>query len=339
MRIQVNGRYLHQRVTGMQRYAREIVSRLADAMDVIQPRQEGKGVRGHLWEQMVLPSRLNKGLLWSPSTTGPLAVKHQVVTIHDTAFVDQPQCFTRAFAAWYQYLVPRLARRVRKIITVSNFSKERIADYCRIPLDKIVAIHSGVDPRFQPVEPSRVEETRQRLGLPAQYVLFVGNLEPRKNLLRLLQAWHTLPHQQLGLSLVLVGTKQHVFRDIGLTEPPQAVHFAGYLDDADLPTVYSGAEMFVFPSIYEGFGFPVLEAMACGVPVVCSNNTSLPEVAGTAAHFIDPYDIESIADGILRVAQDETLRATLREAGLANAKRFTWQSTIDATWRTFEEAA
>src|SRR5688572_9271555 len=128
MRVHVNGRYLVQRVTGQQRYAREIVARLAERMDIIEPPAASKGYRGHLWEQLALPRRVNGQLLWSPSTTGPLAVRRQVVTIHDCAFFDQAHCFSRAFAAWYQFLVPRLARAARRIVTVSEFSKQRIVE-------------------------------------------------------------------------------------------------------------------------------------------------------------------------------------------------------------------
>ena len=132
MQVHVNGRYLVQRITGQQRYAREIVARLADRADVIAPAGSAKGIRGHLWEQLALPRRLRGGLLWSPSATGPLAVRQQVVTIHDCAFVDQANSYSRTFAAWYQFLIPRLARSIRRIITVSEFSKHRIVDVCHV---------------------------------------------------------------------------------------------------------------------------------------------------------------------------------------------------------------
>lgn len=336
--VKVNGRFRVHRVTGMQRYAIEITRRLGARVEVIAPRGRAQGIRGHLWEQGVLGSRLRGSLLWSPCQTGPLGVGRQVVTIHDCAFVDQPHCFSRAFAAWYQWLVPRLARRVRRIITISRFSRDRIADHCRVPVEKIDTIYSGVDPRFRPHTPEEIDAVKRRLSLPERYVLCVGSLEPRKNLRRLLEAWSLLPHQQLGLSLVLAGAKGHVFGDAGLPAPPPAVHLPGYLDDETLPAVYAGAEAFVFPSIYEGFGLPLLEAMASGTPVVCSNNTALPEVAGAAAVFVDAYDIESIAQGIRTLCEDESLRSRLRDAGLARAKDFTWERTTEATWQSLQAA-
>lgn len=336
MQVQVNGRYLAQRLTGQQRYAREIVSRLADKLHVIEPAGRAKGVRGHLWEQAVLPWRLSRQLLWSPSASGPLSVRHQVVTIHDCAFFDQAACFSRAFAAWYQFLIPRLAKSSRRIITISQFSKQRIVELCRVPAEKVVVIDCGVDHKFREHTADEIAAVKSRLGLPDRYVLCVGSLEPRKNLSRLLAAWQQVQPQLGELSLVLVGAKGQVFRDAGLTAAPPAVHLAGYLSDDVLPAVYAGAEFFAYPSIYEGFGLPVIEAMASGVPVLTSNVTSLPEVAGDAAELVDPYSASSIAAGLLRLATDGALRQQLRSRGLARARRFDWDRVAAETWQVLE---
>jgi len=339
MHVQVNGRYLVQRLTGQQRYAHEIVSRLQNRLDIIAPPAKSRGVRGHLWEQISLPRRMRSDLLWSPSTTGPLAVKQQVVTIHDCAYFDQANCFSRSFAAWYQFLVPRLARAARRIIAVSEYSKQRIVELCRVPADKVAVIYNGVGKQFRPHSTDEVAIARTKLGLPQRYALCVGSLEPRKNLARFLQAWQQVQPRLDGLSLVLVGAKSHVFRDIGLAQPPAGVQLAGYLDDELLPAVYAGAEFFVYPSIYEGFGLPVIEAMASGVPVITSNVTSLPEVGGDAAMFVDPLCVESIAAGIENMAQSEQLRSELSRQGIARAERFDWQRTADETWQVLESAA
>jgi len=332
----VNGRYRVQRLTGVQRYAREIVSRW-EPVPVFQPKLGGKGVGGHLWEQFRLPT-LARGTLWSPGTTGPLAVSRQVVTIHDTAFVDRAECFTRAFAAWYQWLVPRLARRVRKIITVSEFSKRRIVEYCQVPEEKVEVILSGVGPQFQPQPAAKIKLAREQLKLPGRYALCVCSLEPRKNLLRLLQSWAAMPNRPEDLHLVLVGAKGHVFSDIGLDSPPANVHLAGYVADDLLPALYAGAEFFAFPSLYEGFGLPVLEAMACGTPVLCSNTTSLPEVAGTAAVLVNPLEQDSIAAGLQQLADDSTLRNRLRDEGLERVKSFCWDESAQRTWNVLVAA-
>ncbi|WP_254512549.1 glycosyltransferase family 4 protein [Anatilimnocola floriformis] len=326
----VNGRYQLQRVTGIQRYAQEIVSRW-EPVPILKPAKGGKGAGGHLWEQLRLPM-LTRGPLFSPSTTGPLAVRRQVVTIHDTAFVDQAECFSKMFAAWYQWLVPRLARRVERIITVSEFSKQRIIDVCRVPEEKVEVILSGVGPQFQPQSAEMLQRARKELKLPERYVLCVCSLEPRKNLRRLLEAWNKMPARPANLHLVLAGAKGNVFHDLEFDAAPANVQLAGYVTDDLLPALYAGAEFFAFPSLYEGFGLPVLEAMASGTPVVCSNSTSLPEVAGDAAVLVDPMHIESIAAGLQQLADDSTLRAKLRERGLARAQNFRWETAAKQTW-------
>ena len=326
----VNGRYQLQRITGIQRYAHEIVSRW-EPVPILKPKMGGKGAGGHLWEQLRLPT-LARGPLWSPSTTGPLAVRNQVVTIHDTAFVDHAECFSKMFAAWYQWLVPRLARRVRRIITVSEFSKRRIIEVCRVPDEKVEVILSGVGPQFQPQSTEMLQRARKELKLPERYVLCVCSLEPRKNLRRLLEAWNKMPARPGDLHLVLAGAKGNVFHDLEFDAAPANVQLAGYVGDDLLPALYAGAEFFAFPSLYEGFGLPVLEAMASGTPVVCSNSTSLPEVAGDAAVLVDPLQIESIAAGLQQLADDSTLRAQLRERGLARAQNFRWETAAKQTW-------
>jgi glycosyltransferase involved in cell wall biosynthesis len=338
MRVQVNGRYLVQRVTGMQRYAREIVARNLEHCDVVRPAGMLRGSIGHSWEQFVLPCRMRRGILWSPCSTGPLAVRNQIVTIHDCAFHDHADCFAPSFAAWLKYLVPRLARRAQRVITVSHYSAERICEVCDIDREKITVVYNGVDAKFVAVEPQRVAAVRKHLNLPAQYVLCVGSLEPRKNLRRLLQAWNRLGPAKDGLKLVLVGALSNVFRKETLPAVGSDVVFAGYIADDDLPAVYAGAEAFVYPSLYEGFGLPVLEAMACGAPVVCSETTSLPEVTGAAAIAVDPLDVAAIASGLLRLLEDSRLRQSLRAAGMSRARSFTWDRAASGTWDVLRAA-
>lgn len=339
MNLAVNGRFLGQRVTGVERYAREVFARREDPASVITPGRASRGMRGHLWEQSVLPARVGRDLLWSPCNTGPLAVARQVVTIHDCAFYDQPEGFSRKFAAWYQFLVPRLARRIRKIITISQFSCDRLLEYCRVAREKIVVIPQGVDGRFRPLSPEAIAELRLKVQLPDRYVLFVGNLAPRKNLLRLLAAWELVRPRFPDTSLVLAGARNQVFRDAGLPAPPPGVMAAGYVADEHLPALYCGAECFAFPSLYEGFGLPVLEAMACGVPVLASNVTSLPEVAGDAALLVDPYSVEAIADGLARLLADAALRRELSGRGITRAAEFTWDRTAAQTWQVLAAEA
>lgn len=336
-RLAVNGRFQTQRITGVQRYAHEITARLAPEVEVLAPSGAGRGVRGHVWEQGVLP-RLSRGrLLWSPCNTGPLSARRQVVTIHDCAFVDHPEAFSRLFAAWYGWLIPRLARRARRVITVSKFSAERLAMVCKLPPERIDVVYNGVGAHMRPAAPETIADVRRRLSLPERYVLSLGSLEPRKNLRRLLEAWSRLKRRDVGL--VLAGGESSVFRSAGIDVLPVGVQLAGYVADADLPALYSGAEAFVYPSLYEGFGLTVLEAMACGAPVVCSGTTALPEVTGDAAIAVDPMNIDDIADGIERLLSDGPLRERLRQLGLARAAEFTWDKTAAATGAILHQAA
>lgn len=335
----VNGRYRVHRVTGMQRYAREVVSRLPAEARVIAPGGWARGIPGHAWEQAVLPWRAAGSVLWSPCSTGPLGCRRHVVTIHDLAFVDQRDCFTRQFSAWYTWLVPRLARRAARVITVSAFSRNRIAEYCRVSRERIVVTPLGVESRFRVLADETVDRVVERKGLSRPYVLSVASLEPRKNLGRLLLAWERLAPRYPDWHLVIAGGTGSVFRGAGLHGVPPRVAMLGYVDDDELVAVYGAAEAFVYPSIYEGFGLPVLEAMACGVPVVCGNATSLPEVAGDAAVLVDPLDVCSIASGVDRVLGDGGLRAELRARGLARSRQFTWENTARQTWAVLQEAA
>jgi glycosyltransferase involved in cell wall biosynthesis len=282
---------------------------------------------------------VQRGLLWSPCATGPLAIRNQIITIHDCAFCDCAGGFTRSFAAWYRCLVPRLARRALKILTVSAFSRERICELFRVPEEKVAVTHNGVAESFGPLSPDALAQAKERLNLPGPYVLSAGSLEPRKNLQRLLAAWQQLGSVKNGLTLLLVGAGSHVFKSAGLDSPPSDVRLAGFATDGDLRALLAGAEAFVFPSLYEGFGLPVLEAMACGAPVVCSSTTSLPEVAGDAAVLVDPMDVDSIASGMTQILEDRDLRVSLRQRGLTRAKQFSWDDTANRTWDAFQSVA
>lgn len=335
--IAVNARFSTQRITGVQRYAVEVLKRLPE-LEPITPSDRWRGPRGHLWEQAVLPRQLGNRLLWSPCNVGPWSVKRQVVTIHDCAFHDMPQAVSRGFRLWYSWLLQRLAPRVRRILTVSEFSRQRLIEYLQVDPSRVVAIPNGVDERFNPGAADVVPAMRARLGLPERYILFVGSLDPRKNLLGLLRAWKQIS-TRLDCPLVICGASSHVFRSAGIDQLPERVVLSGYVADHDLPALYAGASLFVYPSLYEGFGLPVIEAMACGTPVVCSSTTSLGEVAGTAACLVDPAAAESIADGILRVADDESYRNELRGRGLERAAEFSWDRTARETCHELLTAA
>lgn len=362
--IVVNARVFNKPLTGVQRYAFEIIRRLPGPVQLVAPRPVRpeyaslacittvdllgrlacNKIAGHLWEQMALP-RLVSGrtLLWSPWMRGPLAVRNQVLTVHDLVRFEHPEWFPLHLLLWYRFLIPRLVHRVKRIITVSEFTRVRLVEVTGVSPEKIVVIPNGVDRRFSPRPPEEVSKVRDTLGIPSSdYALSVSSLEPRKNLGRLLKAWQIV-HRTLpkDVWLVVAGTKgkSSVFRNVSVNKLPPRVHFTGYVPDEYLPALYSGAVAFVYISLYEGFGLPPLEAMACGTPVITSNVTSLPEVVGAAAILVDPYNVESIAQGTHQVIENETMREELRQKGLKQARQFTWERAADLTWRVLKEAA
>jgi glycosyltransferase involved in cell wall biosynthesis len=327
----------------MERYAYEITSRLRDRIREIRPERTLKGAAGHLWEQFYLPTRTSGSLLWSPNNTGPVVTRRQVCTIHDIIPIDHPEWFTRSFASWYQWLLPTLTRSVQHVIAVSEFTRSRVIEAFGLQPEKVSVVLNGIGPEFTPRSQDEIDQVKQRLKLPAKpYVLCVGSIEPRKNVPRLLEAWGRAQAKFPDLQLVVTGLNKggsNVFRSVPMDKIPSNVFFTGYVEDADLPALYSGAILFVYPSLYEGFGLPPIEAMACGTPVVTSQGTSLSEVVGSAAVLVDPDHAESIADGILHVADNESLRAEMREAGLARARLFNWDDAAAQTWKILSREA
>lgn len=340
--IVVNCRILAAPTSGVQRYLLELLPYLHSDMDApmggikeMRPAQGMMGVRGHLWEQFILPRRLGKALLWSPSSTGPLRVTNQVVTIHDMAPLDHPEWFARRFSWWYGYVVPRLAKTCHKIITVSEFSKARILYHCDVPEDKVVVIANGVSARFTGIEPQQIHAAREHFQLPQQYVLSVGSIEPRKNLPRLLAAWRRiLPHTPHDVGLVIAGLKGHerVFSASGaLGASPERVQLTGFVADDFLPGLYAGALAFVYPSYYEGFGLPPLEAMMAGTPVIAGSGSALEEVVGEAGLMVSPFDEEGMSEAMKNLILDPQLRRQLSQKGQERARPFTWQKAAQQT--------
>jgi len=344
--IVMNGRFLHQDMTGVQRYAHELLERLRPELQVVAPEGRLGAARGHLWEQITLPRLCRGALLWSPGNTGPLAQGNQVVTIHDASTLDHPEWFSGKFAVWYRFLLPRLARRVRKVITVSEFSRRELIRLCRIPEEKVVAIHNGISPRFAPASEEEKAALRRKHALEKPFVLYLGSLEPRKNVGALLTAWKNLGPRDCDL--VLAGAASRIFRERGFADLPPGTKLLGRVDDAELPALLSAAQAFAFPALYEGFGFPPLEAMACGTPVLCSNTTSLPEVCGPAFDaadpsrgavlYFDPLNVDEITSQLASVlALDDATRQGLAVRGRAQAARFTWDECATKTLAVLQE--
>jgi glycosyltransferase involved in cell wall biosynthesis len=276
----------------------------------------------------------------------PLVRCRSVVTIHDCIHLMFPQYLPSRLALTYaRKSIQYAARRATRVMTVSESSKRDILRFVDAPPDKIDVIYNAHDERFG-VEPREEDVVRvaERYQLRDEFVLYAGNVKPHKNLERLIKAFHLVRQRGLDhLKLVMIGDEISKYaalrRAVHMHQLHKYVRFLGYMPEETLAVMYRLAGVFVFPSLYEGFGLPPLEAMASGTPVVTSNVSSLPEVVGDAAVLTDPYDPEAIADGIYRVLTDENLRSDLRRKGLQRAQQFSWEKSVRRVREIYGEAA
>ena len=263
----------------------------------------------------------------------PSRARRKLLTVHDLAFLFYPDAAMPGLQRYLNVVVPRSVNRADHILADSHNTAADLQEQWRVPPEQITVVQGAVEhDRFRPVEDEgALDRVRTRYGIgPGPFILGLSRLEPRKNFARLIRAFALaraegrLPHQ-----LIIGGSKGWLYdeifatvQELGLTD---AVRFPGFIDDADLPALYSAAEFFAYPSLYEGFGLPIVEALACGTPVLTGDNSCLPEAGGDGALYVDAESIEDIAQGLLGLAKDADLRARLRAAGLAHAAHFTWQ--------------
>lgn len=304
-----------------------------------------------MWQQLVLPLRLRLGrfdLLHAPGYVMPVLTRvPTVVTIYDIIALRAPELCKKSNVAHYSRVLPRTARRARSIIVPSLAVKQELILELDVPPEKVHVVHPGVSPALEPPTEEEKERVRHAHGLPDQFVLFVGNLEPKKNLPLLIKAYFAAKmNRRLPHKLVIVGAEgwKHeptlsLAKELDIKED---VVFTGYFPEGDMKGLYGLADAFVFPSLREGFGLPPLEAMACGTPVITSDIPPLLEVTADAALHVAPTDTKALREALESLLEDADLHAKLRAKGLERAKQFTWekaaQQTIDVYRRTAERS-
>ncbi|MCH7837091.1 MAG: glycosyltransferase family 4 protein [Chloroflexi bacterium] len=370
MRIAVDGSAIPRQMAGAGVYTYQLVRALAetagahqltvfarpglfDELAAQQPRlqvvhiDQSSRVARLAWEQARLPSLLRRheiDLLHSPHHHTPLATRRpRVVTFHDVTFLVLPERYTTA-RRLYMATVTRAAARVADtIITPSQTIRRDVIDRLGVPDERVVTIPDAAGPQYVPIEDESVlDRLRQQYQLPNRYILSIGSLEPGKNRGRLIQAYAGLEDAGVDCPLVVAGLP--AWRYEGDYEQARRlgqgqVRFLGYVPDGDLPALYSAATLLAFPSLYEGFGLPVLEAMSCGTPVVTANVAATAEIAGDAALLVDPRNVGALAEAMGRLLSDDALRADLRARGLERAKQFSWQRTARETLSVYESVA
>lgn len=269
----------------------------------------------------------------------PLRDTPSVLTVHDLIFKLYPEHHKKLNYYYLNLAMPLFVRRATHLIAVSQTTKDDVVREYGVSPDKITVVYEAAAPRFQPQSADQIAAVRAAYHLPDRYLLHVGTIEPRKNLARLVEALAVLRADDPDLRLVVVGSEgwltESFHAAIARTGQSDAVMRPGFIPDADLPAVYAGALAAVVPSLYEGFGLPVLEAMACGTPVACSATSSLGEVAGEAALTFEPTDLDALIEALRRLLADADLRADLRARGLARAAEFSWDRAARETWAVY----
>jgi glycosyltransferase involved in cell wall biosynthesis len=342
MTFAINGKFTAQRITGVQRVAYELTRAVQlrgapggelevfmppDAVEpgtLLKRQRRFPWFRGNLWEQLTLPIAARGTTLVSLCNTSPLFKRSQVVMVHDMAVFDVPHAFSKKFLLWYRFRFSMLPRNAPMILTTSAFSKERICHHLNIDASRVAVLPPGADHLDRVV---RDQAILQRLDLVKDsYCVIVGSLDPRKNLQRVLDAVDRLGHLQDVKFVIVGGSNARVFNAGRVAEQvvSKQVIWAGFISDGELKALYESAACLVFPSLYEGFGLPPLEAMYCGCPVIASKHASIPEACGRAAMYCDATSVDDIAEKISLMMSDRKVRQSYKSLGLRHAQRYRW---------------
>ncbi len=331
--ILIDGRALkHGAISGVERYAIEITNGLKSAMDKIDtaiPTSNNRW-KQHIWEHTILPGRARKyKLLFCPANLCPMVKPKNVkfiTTIHDLSFLNYPRSFSFSYRFYYKLVTERVLKLSDAIITVSNFEKNELIKQYPIIKNKIYTIYSGINEEFLNCNIDYEKD---------DYILYVGNLSERKNFHGLVKAF-SMVYKEIGKKLIVIGTKPRIMKlntavkAILTNIPDRYIEFKGQVNDVGtLKRYYRKASAFVFPSFYESFGFPALEAMACGAPVIASNSSAMPEICGNAALYINPLNVDDICDKITHLNNNTDLRNNIIKKGKARSNLFSWNKTVD----------
>lgn len=353
--VLVNGYFLLQNISGSQRYAAELLSALGRLPQnkyrfiLVVPGREANlvqkvegveilfykfGLPSVFWTQVWLPKLAKKqgaSAIWSPCSIGPIfpGLTH-VVTVFDASVYGNKQWFNWKFRAYYRAVFAFYKYTAAHVITCSNFSMGELIKHLAIPRNMIEVVYASISKRVDCSVPS--------LPIKGKYILSLGARDPRKNVCALIDAWRQVPASvKSGRKLVVAGGKANPFAEEQFYPIPEDVVFIGYVPDSHLSALYRAAECFVYPSLYEGFGLPPLEAMACDCPVISSNRASLPEVCGDAPYYVNPDSINSITRGIIEVISNDRLRNDMIRKGRLNVNRFDWAMSAAKVMRVFDE--
>jgi glycosyltransferase involved in cell wall biosynthesis len=300
-----------------------------------------------LWQRMrlPLPVELVTGLVdvyHSPDfVLPPVLAARTVLTVHDLSFMRHPECSSEALLDYLMEAVPRSVEQADLIVADSKSTRDDLVELLEVPEEKILVLYPGLESHFAPVRNEHLlRRLLDRYDVRYPYILAVGTLQPRKNFVRLIEAYNILVRRyQIPHKLVIVGSKGWLYDEIEETihalRLDGRVNLTGFVKDQDLPYLYSAAEVFAFPSLYEGFGIPVLEAMGCGTPVVTSSVSSMPEVAGDAALLVSPHDVEALASALWRLLDDVYLQNELCLRGFERVRQFTWRETAKRLVRAY----
>ncbi|MDL5039743.1 glycosyltransferase family 4 protein [Heyndrickxia coagulans] len=343
LKVYINGRFLTQNITGVQRFANEIVKEIDNYLDnnfleveLLVPRiynetisykniivkRVGK-LNGHFWEQFELPFYASKGLLINLCNTGPMFNKNQITVIHDVAVYSNSENFSFLFKTWYRILLNLQGKFSKRIVTVSNFSKKEIVKNLNIKAKKVQVIYEGKE-HFEKLKSNYSIIKKYKLE-NKPYLLAVSSLNPNKNFGLIIKSLEYLKDVELDI-VIAGGTDPKVFNSKNI-KIPSKVKYVGYVSDTELKALYEHAFCFIYPSYYEGFGLPPLEAMSIGCPIIISNRASLPEVGGEAALYCNPDDPKDLAMQIRKIFFDKECRMKMIKNGYYQSRKFTWKKS------------